>query len=531
MPYAAGLGESENHVLWSRVVSDDNFVAFDWEIYPSPSMGDAYFGLYVNGRHVRTEFLPEGVATRVTLPIPSGTSSFSYCALRHGYSADGNFNVEDVARTIEEDGAGDQVTLEFDFVPEAMDDISDSGGLLSSWSFAGLDQETNCEPVHGYPTRGKLAANLSVDGSDATLELYSSGTLVASGTAAFPGTLSFSERNSSGLSGSVAVAAGAVDASGIEAYARWPKSMVVYRETTSPPAVEQGRVPFEGKNKVRWTDPDDLAYGIYYYMGVPLSDTAVLGTPTPVMGVNMESYPEPPTNLQYLSGDMSNTVLGFSGSSTAGATYRLYAQKTPTDIIKMDYPDNTAAAGATTMSVPLYGEPYGGFSGFSGFSGLSVFAMVRAVHPTTGKEDRNMEMVRLRYDQFGNALPYLPNAPQLMPTSISMSGLSVAVKASYSSINEEASPSQLRLFHRTEAGAYDWASPIGTGTLSTGVDGKARATLSGTLPSQGFYFVKVTAFTSLGGMSDPDDSGELMVWADAGLVAGISGFSAYRTRS
>ena len=76
---------------------------------------------------------------------------------------------------------------------------------------------------------------------------------------------------------------------------RWPKEMIVYRDTSDPPSTERDRKRFDGVNTVRWTEDVDLDPDIYYYRLRPNSDTGDAGTWTSSMGLNLGAIPTSPS--------------------------------------------------------------------------------------------------------------------------------------------------------------------------------------------------------------------------------------------
>jgi hypothetical protein len=254
------------------------------------------------------------------------------------------------------------------------------------------------------------------------------------------------------------------------------------------------------------------------------------------MGLNLDAVPEPPTWLRYVSGDVSNTVLGYSGSTTPNATYRLYAQSKPSDLINLLVPDNTAPAGTLTMSLPLdyitgFSGTVSGFSGFSGFSG-QVYAMVRAVHPTSGNEEQNMDGILINYDQFGRHVADRPNKAMIRGTSVEVtSGLTVSVEATYDDAGEDGVATLLKLYARTEFGSYDVEDPVASASITIGKDKVKYANLSYVAPSAGFYWLKALAWTADGGFSVEADCNEVLVYVSDVDMAAPTGFSAYASRS
>lgn len=529
MPWGAPWGSPENMIEYQFVDISADATYGDFTFRPVTNCGDQFFSIYISARHQKTVWAPEGVDTKVRFSVPWGARSLSYAALAQGDLSDAGFRMLPVIRYIEaEDDANKTVTLEYELVPEPMDDIGDTNGYLSSWSLSGIKKLAHTLPVNNFPARGRIKAALSVAGGTATVTLKAGNVTIASGSGAVGTTVTLTASNSSGVSGSVAVDAGAGTDSDIDVYVRWPKEVIIYRDTSDPPSTEVARVQFEGSNVVRYTETADLTADEYFYRIQPNSDTDDLGTISATQAVTLGALPGSPSNLAYVSGSVVDCVLGFSGSSTASATYRLYGQDQPGEIMSMNDPDSTAGAVSPLTEQTI---SYPNISGFSGFSG-TVYAMVRAVHPTSGLEDRNTDMIALEFDQFGTFIQPRPNKAMLVASSVDVtSGLTLGVRCTYDGTDEKGTATQVKLFQRTETGTYDYNNAVDTQTLTTGADGVKKATFSYAFASAGFYYVTALAATA-GGVTSVQDSGnELLVWVSDADIPAVTGFSAFASRS
>ena len=203
-PLSAGLGEPERHIqnLTASAMQGNSAVAVSFA--PATNFGAAYFGIYINAVLQTEVWLDEGQQLNPTMLSTIGANgNISVTALRHGPKAGQDLSA--VARYF--DGQSSQaVTVAFPWALEVLG--TPDYAYLDTWTFAGLPY-AQAGRVDSFPSRGKLSVALSVVGSTATVTLSNLSQEVASGSGAFPGTVNFVASNSSGVSGSVNVLAGA----------------------------------------------------------------------------------------------------------------------------------------------------------------------------------------------------------------------------------------------------------------------------------------------------------------------------------
>ena len=259
-PWSAGWGSPDNHFIYSipdlagMAASGNTYLPFRFKL--RSGLDGAYVGIYRNAQFVRNVYDAVGSEYNAIVDVPWGSQSMSVMPLRIGHLGDASYSDEKVVRVYEglENG---RVTLQFTFTPKVFVPPLSDGGYTSNWNLTGLQQGLNTALVQGHPTWGRLTLALSVAGGNCTVTLSSSGTVVASGTAAIGGSpfnVTLSAQNNSGLSGSVtvsntvtSVASGTVDI-------RWPASVQILRDTFDPPTTVRDTVAFKGINTVRWTE-------------------------------------------------------------------------------------------------------------------------------------------------------------------------------------------------------------------------------------------------------------------------------------
>ena len=514
-PHAAGFGSPENHLLRAKLrISADNTRGI-YTATPRTGLGDVFWGLYRSARWLRNFYAAEGLEFAQNVDVPWGADSISVLALRLGHLADPSYQIERVARTFEEAGAA-RATLPLTFTPSVAEPIPP--GTISAnqdtWAFTGLDRDTHTRRVERYLTRGELDVVVTIAGLNVTISIQRDGYELCTATVAnaFVGAVNFTASNSSGVTGSFNKT-GALTAGTAILTVRWPHYMSILRDTVDPPTTERKQLLYEGANSVRWTEEDDLAAGTYYYRLKPVSDTGDTGTATASKSVTLDPAPAPPTNLAYSSGTAAALVLGFSASGTAGATYRLYGTSAIGGEFSLNDVLATAIAGAVTIGpVVVTGSP-----GFAYF-------VLRAVS-ASGKEEKNLLLLAVEFDAAGARVAGRPNVPGVLRASIAVTaGRTLAMRGIYDPTLALGTATQLQLFTRTLAGAYNFAAPDATASLSSSANGLQGATLSATLGANGWYYCKVLAATAAGVQTANADAPEFLIYvSDTDMPAGVLG--------
>ena len=502
-PYASGYGNPKN---WYQYVIYDKteFAARNYMNLPlrfklraSPVMYPCYHHVYINSKKVATIRDEDGSEIEYDAPIPYGSNSLSYEVYRVGQLGDESYECARCIR-IAEHSDGFRPTLQFTFKPVVVEPERNQGSGLSAWSISGLVLGQNTAYVAGHPTWGRLDYDLLVTGSDATLNLYQGTRLVASGTTAVLGApypLTFTERDNSGISGSVTVShlAGVEDEGIIDA--RWPESMKIKRDTTDPPTTIVATVPFKGENTVRWTEPSELAAGTYYYRVQPFSDTQKLGTISATITIVVLGAPLPPDNLAFGAGTSGNFSLTWTVSGTGGATYRIYGPTAIGGVANMNTPIATALAGATSVS---------GLSVGAGATGKVQF-IIRAV--SGGIEERTGSVVEIEFNG-GTRITPRPNTPGIVRDGISINELTASIPVTYDPIREKATATHIYLYKRAyPSGSYPaLGSPDAVAALADIANGLKKATVNYVFSAAGYYAIKALAATAASGGVESDNA-------------------------
>ena len=482
-PINAGLGSPESMIDYvnAKLVSANSQIEIAFR--PRADYGDAYFGIYRNARFVRNLYAPEAQETVLHIDVPPGETAASILVLRLGGMSDTTYSIERVARTFETANA-QRATIRWNWPIDVLGTPENAD--LTLWSLTGLRYRQAFHPPH-QATRGILKIDVTVAGGNATVTVKSGNQKLAEGTGAVGGSVTLTQQNDSGVSGSVTVAADVATSTNDDLYVRWPKEMRILRGASPSPTTLVKTISFNRSDKARWTEESDLAADTYFYRVQPTADSGeTLGGFSATVNLIIPATPDPPSSMAYSSGAAANTVVSFTASPTAGATYRAYVQNPGGAPPNMDLPDATASAGATTIALPA-------ITGFPGTARVWVRAVSGSI------EERNNEVLEIEYDAGGARVTPRPNDASLIPGSIlQLSGKQVKIDCVYDPADEKSVATQVRLFSRVPSGSYNFSSPEDTQTLVAGPTGMKTAQLTVTQTFSGFHFLTAKAFDASG---------------------------------
>ena len=498
-PFSAGLGSPENMVEYCLPELSADQTSVRLRFKPRAGWGDAFFAVFMDARQVAHLWCPEGAEQSVRCALPWGTASASFLALRVGRSADPSLDLRRVARTFETDSR--KVSLDLPFVPEILGAVKGEDDWLwcDNWALTGLDFLRNVTPLKPFKTRAYLDLDLAVQSGNVTVTLSKAGVAVASGTGAVGGTVTLGEENDSGLSGSVDVDAAVEATAAARLYVRWPARIEVLRGLSNPPTAVVAHVAFNGQDLRRWTEPSDLLPGTYRYFARAVSDTGENGMLADLGDFVIPDVPAAPSGLAYLSGNAAATVLQFTPSPTAGATYRAYLEQIGGEFVDLDNIAATASAGATQITLPA----------ITGYPGVAR-VVLRAVK--AGLEERNLDTLALEYDAAGAFIPPRPNPTGLIEATESIAdGLTLDVVATYDPAREKGVATHVHLYKRTPGGSCG-GSPDASGNLVQAANGLKEAALILTFGAVGWYYVQARAATATNVESPAADCPEYLVY-------------------
>jgi hypothetical protein len=501
-PFAAGFGSPQNHIAELSVVSRNGGASVGSSFFPTAGYGNAYFGIFVNSVPKQFVLANEGQWTSEIKVPAAGSGKQSVTVLRLGHIS--SYDISRIVRALEESST-EKVTLNWnwstDMITPAINSDGSEDTVLTNWVLNGVNIDNLS--IGDSPTRRYLTIDITVTGANALVELYVGNTVVASGTVAYPGTCTLAEQNGSGISGTVDVSGAVVTDTNMSLYFRRPYSIKIKRGVVNPPTTVIATVPYQGRSTDKWTEPTALAAGTYYYRLQSVSDTGVDSDESATLTAVVPGPPAAPTALADASGDVSNTVLTFTPSVTAGATYRLYLRKIGALFFDLKNIQATAIAGATSIALPAIG----------GYPG-TILALVRAVNG--GVEEQNLNYVTIEYDNAGAKVLPRPNTPMLSAINIS-AGRTIALTGVYDPTDELGVATSLQLFSRTTDGSYDFLTPDGTFTLVAGSrEPLESAALTHTYGSDGYLYITAKAVTAAGTQSESYPN-EVLVFLTSGL--------------
>ena len=500
-PFASGYGDPERHLGKFSAVAVRSGTAIEVDFTPTDDFDDAVFGVYLNNALALEAYIGEdGTSGKRAIAVTGADPVVE--VLRHGHAM--NYDMSRVARASDATTSS-LVTLSWTWPVEVLSVIDSDGtenGDLSNWSLSGvnyLDTERAA-----LDTRGRLEVDMTVTGTTVALTILRNDQEVATGSGTTGTTITITASNSSGITGSVDVGAAASTSTDATLWLRWPQSMAVLRDTSDPPSTTVATVQFNAADSASWTESAALAADTYYYRIKPTSDTGQAGTASASSTAVVPGPPDAPEDLAYSSGNAAATVLSFTASETAGATYRAYMREPDQTFMDMTTPAATASAGSTTITLPA----------ISGYAG-TAYVVLRAV--SGGVEEENGAVLALEYDGAGAYVLPRPNDATIGEWSIG-SGDTLTVTGYYEPAGEGTAAANLELFTRTESGSYDFDTPADTTALSAVSDTLKKAALTVGSLATGWHYFTIKASTS-GGVLSENYPTEVLFYVDTGAVS------------
>ena len=473
---------------------------------PADGYGDKYYGTYLNGVKVAHTYVEEGKAGDISVPLADVDASASVHIEDMGDWADPSYDFPYNALD-QESASSTQISATWKAKPEVEERI-DANTSFSSWVLTGLKRFTNIAKVPGRSTQGLLYATMTNSGSVRTVGIYNGNRLVASGYRTGDGSVTLTEENSSGVSGTVTVAFTSTVALGdVPLTVRWPASYQVHYTTSSLsfPRTPERTVLDNGQGNFFGFTTGSLDDGTYNVAIVPVSDTGKTQTETTSLGHVIVAPPLAPLRVVYLDGNSTNTRLRFTAAS-ATSTYKIYCPSAVDQPINMSTAAVTeaAAAGVHTISLPSFGASVTG----------KVRVLVRAVS-ASGIEEKNGQVIVIEY-LAGVRVVNAPTIPRIDAVAVT-SGRTVTVEAVYDPSGSDAMAVGLELFlwaYALGPGGATYSSPVATASFGDAVRGKIRTSVSYAHNADGHFFVGVRAVT-LGGVDDGNEESQIVFLSNA----------------
>jgi len=250
-----------------------------------------------------------------------------------------------------------------------------------------------------------------------------------------------------------------------------------------------------------------LTTGSYTLSITPVSDTGITGTAT-TQSISIGGAPLPPGVPTYFSGDITATIIHFTASATAGATYRAYM---PQEVGGPTFVETAAAthiAGTGTLSITLPSRAATG--------DMTIF-----ITSVSGGIESTYQKVTISYAADGSIASSPPNIPTLLFQATPVSGgRNINVTYAYDSTAQLAAPTKIQ----TRITKYE------TGTITTQTEATIgsmightiRANLTIGSGSDGWFTVQARTKSAGGSYSDWSTAiGP--VWCSTEVIGGITG--------
>lgn len=191
-------------------------------------------------------------------------------------------------------------------------------------------------------------------------------------------------------------------------------------------------VPDNGLSEILSFNVGPFVAGTYTLSIMPVSDTGINGTAV-TKSITIGGAPVAPGVPIYVSGDITDTMISFSASTTAGATYNIYLPQEVGSPTFIESPATTHAAGSGTISVTL--------PALAAAAGdVTVF-----VTSVSGGIESGYQKVTISYNADGTVVSDAPNVPTLTFQNIPVSsGRNINVTYAYDSVGQNAAPSKIQ---------------------------------------------------------------------------------------
>jgi hypothetical protein len=476
-PITVPPGDPEDFLVIFDVKDFEDGLGAKCILQAAPDYGEMYYVVVCDGMPQAVVYLKEGIPKTSTIiyDAKKSTHAVSIVCLGEWDTIPANTNV-----VIQQDyftvdkGLYLRVTFDATIEQDSYDDLEQ----LSSWNLTGLERFLNCLPVSSARTQLDINILLISDGSVRTLTLFVKGQIVATGSiTGTTGTITLTEANDSGLNGTVALAYTADLEAGIATFrARYSRQYKIFVDSVLDKTInENGRANEIGVLL------GPLSGGNHSITVRSVSDTGIEGTLSAPINVTIPSRPNPPQVPYYVSGDYSNTLIRWQGSTNAGI-HKVYDSA-------LNYPTDLDTAVQTTSGIGLLSATLPAITAAQGTRRVVVSAF-----DANGVDDGFRREVKIKYDTSGNYLFPSPNIPGFNFNRVE-SGNKMFVDFYLNTIEEEAPSTKAHLF--LFSGTAIWDTPRGMAGIPAGSDVR-RGTLSAVVDTNGFYKFGVRTLTLSG---------------------------------
>lgn len=344
-------------------------------------------------------------------------------------------------------------------------------GQLTSWSLSGLKRFTNVRPYVNWRNWAQLDLTLTNAGGTYTVTVSLNSLTICSGSRVGNGSITLAEANSSGVSGSVTVAYTADVTSGAYVISRWPERFAIHYRTgadwSAPdfPRTAEAYLLDDGHANIFDWRGASLAAGTYKATVHQRDENANESTGTTTTAVVLSTPPGAPGQPAYSSGGAAATIISFTASSTAGATYNIY-DSLATGTLDVNTIAATRIAGTGTLTQTLAAIGLG-------YTGLR-YVLVRALNG--GVEEGSLKILTLEYAAGVIVLPRPPRPGPRM--GVTVSGRTLTVQVSVDHAEQAGTPATIELFVVAAGAAFNYSGAQASVAIGATTNGMSVTSIS-----------------------------------------------------
>jgi hypothetical protein len=433
-PYGVGWGDPDDQILFLDI--DDLGSGAKITFQPAPGYA-GFWGCCIDGFNGPVIFAPDNVPTVITVNYQDNLPNHIVSVVPQGGWALPIFP-QGYQQDLFLDGKSNQIRIDVVFQDFIQFSSSGDSNQLTNWYVSGMTRFSNCQSVIGWPTVATFGLMLSSDLlGNHTVSLTNGPVPVAQGTRYGNGTIILEDLGQ-GITGQVDLGYLGADFSNGKVYCRYPASYKIYYQNTpwvtfTPGTTPQGQLFDDGHSiALPFTSPVVAPANPWYVLIHPITDAGIESNAiTPVDTYVTVYVPRPPTDLQYVSGNYSATVISWLASPDVASTYNIYDSKDTgilTNVISQ-----TAGAGSGIRTLTLSAIS-------SSFTGMR-YVLVKSL---LAVESTNSTVLQIEYVN-GIVLPLIPNPPYAS-TSVTVNGDCMTANWTYDVHGEESHPTEIQLF-------------------------------------------------------------------------------------
>lgn len=479
-PFGCPFGDHDwiyTYSNWQIVDANSNTYAIQWIVNTGC---DGYYRVSVDGTKIKDPiYCRAGILQQIITQISSGAHIITVSP--QGQFSDNAVRVQDEIETCFEDGRHFPSHIQCIIRANVSATVDGTGSSqLTGISVSGLKRKLNVASVNGRPTWGVLDLALTTAGGVHTITGSVNGRVMVTGSRTGDGTITLT---GAGARISMTLTYTGDFTSGVQLIARWPAYYPIYIKTSAFvngdfPQDADARVKDDGFSNNFVFKSQTLTAGTKYVVVHSVGDdglesTSIEGGGTPV---TIYAIPDLATNLHYISGDGTNTLIGWTAPvSDTSVTYNYY-DSGDTGIISLVTPTGTHAAGATPTQTLADIGTYTG----------ARYVVVRSVK--SGVEDPTLNMLTLNYAA-GVIIP-LVAPPAAGGQPITTSGRTITIPVGIYLDPNFAYPQNLELYVYKVGSSPDYNNPTATKAIPANPQNAPaiNTTISGTVAANGVYY-------------------------------------------